>query len=364
MLARTRRLIAAALALLMIFPLLASCSDTGSTETKANTSDTSVADTVQNETETETTRADIPDNLPKDLKFDGDTVNVYHFGSPQTLSYDTAGELGGDVVLDAVYNRNITVEDRLGVKINYIAGSDDWNGFPTAVMTALNSGSSDYDVIMEESSRLWQQSIKGLYYNLMDKQYLDLDAPWWYGKMMEESNLDNSKRFFLNGDICLTVMLYASAMYFDKPMFTDYFGDVNALYDSVLDGTWTYDKCGTYCRDVYTDVNGNGAADDGDIMGFRYEQWGIPNYMSMSTGLTYITRDEEGFPVLNIMSEDGVKWSETLYKLLYTDNMSIFSNKENDKATTFINKTSLFLPGQFVTAHELRDVDFEYGILP
>lgn len=366
MLARTRRLIAAALALLMTFPILASCSDTGSTETKANTSDTSVADTVQNETETETetTRADIPDNLPEGLNFNGDTVNVYHFGSPQTLSYDTAGELGGDVVLDAVYNRNITVEDRLGVKINYIAGSDDWNGFPAAVMTALNSGSSDYDVIMEESSRLWQQSIKGLYYNLMDKQYLDLDAPWWYGKMMEESNLDNSKRFFLNGDICLTVMLYASAMYFDKPLFTDYFGDVNALYDAVLDGTWTYDKFGAYCRDVYTDVNGNGAADDGDIMGFRYEQWGIPNYMSMSTGLTYITRDEEGFPVLNIMSEDGVKWSETLYKLLYTDNMSIFSNKENDKATTFINKTSLFLPGQFVTAHELRDVDFEYGILP
>lgn len=182
------------------------------------------------------------------------------------------------------------------MKINYIAGSDDWNAFPAAVMTSLNSGSTDYDVIMEESSRLWQQSIKGLYYNLMDKQYLDLDAPWWYGKMMEESNLDNSKRFFLNGDICLTVMLYASAMYFDKPLFTDYFGDVNALYDAVLDGTWTYDKFGTYCRDVYTDVNGNGAADDGDIMGFRYEQWGIPNYMSMSTGLTYITRDEEGFP--------------------------------------------------------------------
>ena len=148
MLMRPKRLLAAALALLMIFPLLASCSDTGSTETKANTSDTSSADTVQNETETETTRADIPDNLPKDLKFDGDTVNVYHFGSTPTLSYDTAGELGGDVVLDAVYNRNITVEDRLGVKINYIAGSDDLNGLPSAVMTSLISGSTDYDVIM------------------------------------------------------------------------------------------------------------------------------------------------------------------------------------------------------------------------
>ena len=54
MLMRPKRLLAAALALLMTFPILASCSDTGSTETKANTSDTSVADTVQNETETET----------------------------------------------------------------------------------------------------------------------------------------------------------------------------------------------------------------------------------------------------------------------------------------------------------------------
>lgn len=98
MLARTRRLLAAALALLVTFPILASCSDNANTidgdkEITQSSTDTPLAETA--EAETETTRADIPDNLPVDLNFNGDTVNTYHFGSTPTLSYDTAGELAG-----------------------------------------------------------------------------------------------------------------------------------------------------------------------------------------------------------------------------------------------------------------------------
>lgn len=357
-----RKIIALLLCAVMLTPTLLACSNTdGGKETTGQSGGSSVAGGSDSSGgDTEVSRANTPDNLPDDLKFDGDTITVYHFGSDNTLKYDCIGEMGGDVVLDAVYNRNVSVEERLGVKISWIAGSADWDGFPSSVLTMLQSGSADYDVIMEESSRLWQQSIQGYYHDLIDAEYIDLDQPWWYSDMMAESNLDDTKRLFLNGDICLTVMLYASAMYFNKAMFTDRIGDVNQLYDAVLDGTWTYDKLAEYCRSIYEDTNGNGEVDSEDIMGFRYEQWGIPNYMSMSTGLSYVTRDSEGFPVLNILSEQGIKWSETLYKLLYTDNISA----EGSKQDTFIAKTSLFYPGQFETAHALREVDFEYGILP
>ena len=354
-----KKTIAVLLCAAMLMPLFSACSDNDTEDTAKNPdSDNPV---VSQETgETEISRANTPDNLPDGLNFNGETISIYHFGSENSIKYDCIGEMGGDVVLDAVYNRNIAVEDRLGVKINWIAGSAEWDGFPSEVLMMLQSGSADYDIIFEESSRLWQQSIQGYYRDLIDEEYIDLDQPWWYSAMMEESNLDNNRRFFLNGDICLTVMLYASAMYFNKGMFTDYIGDVNQLYDSVLDGTWTYDKFADYCRQVYTDTNGNGVTDDADIMGFRYGQWGIPNYMSMSTGLSYTTRDEEGFPVLNILSDKSITWSETLYKLLYTDNISM----EGSKQDTFIAKTSLFYPGQFETAHALRQVDFEYGMLP
>ncbi len=356
-----KRILAAVLCTAMLAPLFTACSDkTDETEPIEGEKTPTAENTAETEPETETTRATMPDNLPKDLKFDGTTINVYHFGIAETVNYDCVGEMGGDVVLDAVYNRNVAVEDRLDVKLNWIAGDATWDGFPAQVATYLAAGTSDYDVIMEESSRLWQQSLQGYFLNLKEAQYLDLEQPWWYGKMMEESSIDNSRRYFLNGDICLTVMLYASAMYFNKPLFVDNFGDTSALYTAVTDGKWTYDMFADYCQRVYTDTNGDGLVDDGDIMGFRYEQWGIPNYMSMSNGLNYITRDENGYPVLDIMSENSIKWSETLYKLLYTGNISA----EGSKKDTFIGGTSLFYPGQFFTAHELRDVDFEYGMLP
>ncbi len=360
-----KKLLALVLALTMLAPSVISCSNNESDETKGGTTvsgDNTSVDGDSADEETETSRADIKDSLPEDLNFGGDTVNIYHFGTSDTINYDTVGEMGGDVVLDAVYNRNISVEDRLNVKLNYIEGAAGWNDFPNEVLTALNAGTTDYDVIMEESTRLWQQSFQGYYHDLIDEKYLDLDAPWWYGDMMEESAIDNSRRFFLNGDICLTVMLGASATYFNKGMFENYFGDISALYNAVLDGTWTYDKLMEYCRGVYTDVNGNGELDSEDITGFRYETWGLPNHMSMSTGLEYITRDENGYPVLDLLSETTIKWSETLYKLLYSDNMAQFD--ESGKTSSFISGLSLFLPGTFSTANSLRDVDFEYGMLP
>ena len=359
-----KRLITAFLALLLTASCysLAGCSETGTQNDPANPAGTNSSDnpTADEPEETEITRANYPDTLSPDLDFAGTTLNILTFGLENCQKYDALGELNGDVVLDAVYNRNITVEDRLNVKFNFIAGSADWGGFPGEVSQFLQAGTDDYDLIMEESSQLFSQSIQGYYYDWLTLDNVNLEQPWWYRDMMAESQFDNTKRYFLNGDICLTVFFGASAMYYNKPLFIDYFGDTNQLYDAVLDGTWTYDKFADYCRGVYTDVNGNGSADDADIMGFRFEQWGIPNYMSMSTGLTYVLRDEEGFPILDIYNENGIRWGETLYKLLYTDNISMLGSK----ADTFRAGTSLFYPGMFDTAMTLRDVSFEYGILP
>ena len=356
-----KKLLTLLLCLAMLLPAFAACSENASDggQDAAQSSSTPSAETPAEE-EPEITRANYPDTLPDDLNFDGVTLDITAFGLPNSINYDCTGELTGDVVLDAVYNRNIAVEDRLNLKLNYVFGSADWGGFPSEVMTILQAGTDDYDLVVEESSQLFSQSIQGFYYDFLTLDNINLEQPWWYADMMAESQFDNTKRYFLNGDICLTVFMGASAMYFNKPVFTDYFGDVNTLYDAVLDGTWTYEKFADYCRSVYTDTNGNGTADAADLMGFRFEQWGIPNYMSMSTGLTYALRDDEGFPILDIYTENGIKWGETLYRLLYTDNISMLGSKQE----TFIAGTSLFFPGMFDTAMVLRDVDFEYGIVP
>lgn len=354
-----KRLSCLILCMLVTLPILTGCGGT-TPETEKRTEDTTPADTTP--VKTETTRENTKDSLPDGLRFDGTTINVFGFGWENSVWYDTTGgeELTGDVVLDAMVNRNIAVEERLGVKFNWIIGPDDWNGFPQAVKTALLAGASDYDVIVEENSRLFEQSVQGFYYDLSTKPYIDLSQPWWYNELMEQSSLDNNKRYFLAGDICLTTMLGASAMYFNKPIFIDHFGDTDALYNAVLDGKWTYDVFMQYCRDVATDVNGDGVYDDNDLLGFRYPQWGVPNYLSMSTGLDYITRDAEGFPVLDIYNEQSIKWADTLYKLLYTEHMSA----GGDPGPSFVAAHSLFYPGMLFNTTDLRQADFDYGILP
>ncbi len=346
------------LALLLAASTITSCGDTATQETEA--ADTTANTTETEPAETEIIRANTPDSLPDNLDFGETTINVYYFGQERSAQYDGPAELTGDVVTDALYNRNISVEDRLNVKLNWIKGSDDWAAFPKEVENLMMAGSSDYDLILQESSRMLQQSVRGFYYDLMKQPYIDLSQPWWYNDLMEESSLDNTTRYFLAGDICLTVLFGASAAYFNKDMYIDYFGDVDSLYQTVLEGKWTTDKLSELSRTVATDLNGDGIMDDNDLMGFRYGGHEIVNYMSMSTGLDYITRDENGFPVLNLYTEETVAWAQTMYDMMFSGTIAAMG----DKLASFSNSTSLFYLGELSTAHSLRNLDFSYGLVP
>ena len=315
---------------------------------------------VTDPAETELTRANTPDSLPADLNFNEEIINIFYFGSDDSNNYDAIGDMGGDIVLDAVYQRNLVTEERLNVKLNWIKGSGDWDGFPQEVLNALTAGVSDYDLIMEENSRAFQHTLRGFFVNLSDAKHLDLSQPWWYADMMSEGSIDNNKRYFVTGDLTLTTLFGASAIYFNKEIFTNYFGDVNAIYDHVLNGTWTHDVLAEYCVGVYNDLNGDQKVNAGDLIGFEYEQWGIPNYLSMSTGLTFSKRDADGLPVMDLYTEESIAWGQMLYKLLYTDNISI----QGDKTASFLDSKNLFLISLFNTAPQLRDSSFEYGLLP
>ena len=357
-----KKLLAVMVLLSMIFAVF------GCSKPSDNTPDEIVASDIDSGAnpppgEKETVRAATPDSLPDDLDFGGMSLNIFHFGNSDTKDYDAGGEMGADIVPDAVYQRNRKTEERLNIKLNWIEGPDDWDTFPAQVNTAMLAGIGDYDLIMEENSRAFQHSLRGYFHDLKTAEYIDLESPWWYSKLMEEGNIDGSKRYFVTGNLTVTTLLGASTLYFNKKVFTDYFGDTDDLYSHVLKGTWTHDVFAEYCKGVYTDLNGNQIADEGDRFGFEYEEWGVPNYLSMSTGLTYSARDDAGLPTLDIYNESGILWGETLYKLLYTDNISHFSSRDERKAA-FLNETNLFYVGAFSDAPAFRSSSFEYGILP
>ena len=84
---------------------------------------------------------------------------------------------------------------------------------------------------------------------------------------MNEACITPDQRYFVTGAFSLTTMLFASAVYFNKTIYTDNFGDPHDLYQKVLDKKWTYDELIRLSRAVYQDLNGNNEIDDGDLLG-------------------------------------------------------------------------------------------------
>ena len=117
-----RKLSASALALLMLVPTLAACSDGGE-----DTTDTSgVADSADTTVVEETTENPLADKIPADVKFDGYNFRLYADGKDAKLFptiYRT--EETGETVNDAVYLRNKSVEERFGIKITHVQSGGD-----------------------------------------------------------------------------------------------------------------------------------------------------------------------------------------------------------------------------------------------
>ena len=108
-----KKSIIALLLIAMLVPF-ASCGSGGTTEkeTSGNApSETSGADTTA---DSETTLLDYPDNLP-DMDFGGKTYTV--LGEEGMSGFFHADELTGEVVNDALYNRDVKVGERFNAKI-------------------------------------------------------------------------------------------------------------------------------------------------------------------------------------------------------------------------------------------------------
>lgn len=346
-----KRITALLLSLAVVLAVLASCAQDSTGD--VTTPETSAETTIE-ESETK-----LQSKLPK-LDYQGTNVRIKYFGYQDSEMYDAVGELSGDVVTDAVYNRNIRVADQLNVKFEWIKGSDVWESFPEEIRKSVMAGSDDFDLVFMESSQCYRLSLEGFFKSFTGAPYIDYEAPWWYTEFMNEACITPDQRYFVTGAFSLTTMLFASAMYFNKTIYNDNFGDPRELYQKVLDKNWTYDELIRLSRGAYKDLNGNNEVDDGDLMGFYTHGIRTVNYLSMSTGLTYIQRDERGVPVLDIYNDDTLKWVDLLYTMCFDKTVSL--PESNMKA--FLEERALFYLMMLTSINEIRESDFAWGILP
>ena len=153
------RALALLLGMLMLLGTAAACGktedpaqDPAAATTAAANGETVTTTAPEAVEEVEISRENYPDSLPADLKFDGKTFNFMVRGDSERRDEFIADQVTGEIINDATFARELTVEDRFGIQIEWVEVAHD--DVVTTVRASLNSGLLDFDLIASETDHI------------------------------------------------------------------------------------------------------------------------------------------------------------------------------------------------------------------
>ena len=348
------RIISLLLCIVMLVPLLFSCA-------KEETEETVTAAPVDATDGRFDANGYLKDDLPDDLDFNGETLNVYTWTDQMKADWGTR-EISSNVVEKALYEREVSVCERLNIKLNIVDQKGAWADHHTFIQTLENnnlSGDKTFHMVSQYMPSSGVGALKNLYADLNTISYIDLEKPWW-PKNLNECTAVGDKVFFASGDITTTAINNICCMYVNMDMYNalelDKMVDERSLYEVVSDGDWTIDLFKKMIATISTDGDAN-TRDYGFVMGTDVH---CDNFF-YSGGYSFI---ENAGGVLAL--------SEDLQKPIFLDWFDEIQALVCDNENVIINNDGLFANGRSLFATEsigalattLSDLPFEFSILP
>ena len=365
-----KRMLSCLLAALMLLPL-AGCGDTGSAETAADTT-ADVPETMPAETEPA-----LKSGIPEGTTFGGETVSIWYTTKSISVAetyLDLAGENSGETLDDAIYYRNIEVEDLLDVKLNYFDSQVTTDLTGSTLEKLVMAGDTTYDMYSLIQWNAAKYAYQNMYYNMKEAPYISFDMPWWNYDYMKEMTIGEDKVYCMVGDVHVDSTRCMNCVYYNKNLYGDYYDDGDAMYDVVLEGKWTFDLLQQYAGEVWMDLDGDNVASIDDQLGYSINDYNNLDGIMYACGVRATGRDENDVPVLTLMTERAVDALQKTYDIFFSTvggkgmGLLEYATSEYDEDVMFRDKfsegTTMFYFGFFYSAESLRDMDDAYGIIP
>lgn len=342
---------------LLLCAMLVGCGAETTDKETTGTADTAVdaAETVQ---ETE-----IWDNVPAG-SYDG--YGFRFLTTEENWGYYRMDveEQTGEVLDDAVFARNLAVEDRLGIVITETGLH--YSKVMDEVKATVLASEDAYDAMTLMAYNLMTTAQQKMLLDTAALTEIRTDMPWWNGNAIRDMAI-GPREYMMIGDINL--MFYESyyAIFFNKTV-ADKF-QIPDPYATVDKGKWTYDVYYSTAQAASTDVNGDGEwTADADTYGVAMHS-NAGQSMILALGQSPLSRDADGYPVYDGLSEafiDAYRKVMTLYTDKHTTVKSGTAGVEKvDGGYQGVFKTdrALYMMEVLGTLPELRDMESEFGIV-
>ncbi len=343
--------------------LSASCA---SEDTPSSTPTTTAAVTEAGETTPETEARILPE-LPEGVTYDDYEFNVLHWyvdGWETRMSKDIqANEENGDPINDAVYKRNMTLNEKYGFSVKL--QNEQHGSVGGLVQKAVKAGDDPYDAVFSRSPEAVGLITGGMLYNLHQLENVDLTKPWWDQNSIESLTIAG-KLYIISSDISIVDKDATAAIAFSKKIAAD--NNLPNLYDAVKNGEWTIDYMVDSYKNVARDLNGDQSMDEEDLFGFLGGR-DVTSTFFQGGDAMIISPDEDGYPALTFASDRNFALLEKLYTFT-TDHDKYYnhhvdgSGNDTEYEQLFANGHGLYYWMRLDNVTSLRYSDNDFGILP
>ena len=349
-----KRILCLILACLMLIPLIVSCSKDDETEETGNGAVT-------------TNAADETVNLPyKD--FDGKEFKLLVSTSDYGLVTFSAETYGDTAIDQAIFNRNSAVESRLDMKV--LSEEIDPYEIVTKIDMLCSSGTFEYDAFVPNMNVAVPLVQKGYFADAsVFDGVIDMSQPWWDQTAANGLRV-NGKVYSLIGDAIIHYFESSYLMVYNKD-YAETLGIPN-LAELALEGDWTLEALNTYMKQGHEDKNNNSAKDSDDIYGLAAGGAQFIDAALLCSGETILDYDEDNYPSFKNFTERTMAIFSYVQTNLTNGNDSFIAPRDNTYLgnaddtwhDVFIKNRALFYAEPVGSLQKLKDVSFEFTILP
>ena len=362
------RYIAFALTVLMLLGSFVACAETSSGDGET-TPAASVTDPTPGETGDDTSHlydenGFLKSDLPDELDFGGETVTVLWWTDverPEFFVEDTNGEL----VNDAIFERNANVEDKMGVTLEWVGIKGQYNSdgtnYANHVGNQYDAGDQTYDLLSAHSRTIALTSMKGYCKDLMELEHLNFSMPWWPAVMTKTATIGD-KMYFVTGDVSVNSIHQMYVIFYNKDLINER-TDLIEPSQHVLDDHWTIETFQELTKNMYQDLDGSNSANEGDIYGFTTLSWHF-DAIYYGAGLKQAENDETELIKISedYFSDKAISLCDDLGAWIKDGNVYVNSTYYDD---VFLSGNSLMSMSRHKDiAETLVEGDFKYGIAP
>ncbi len=345
-----KRIFCLMLALLMTGSL-ASCGGTAEETEQAD----STAEAVETEPETEPTALELLE--VKDMG--GANYHIFDMNASAGLQVNIPGdELTGELVNDAMINRDSYIEETYNVVLDYTSvpvgeGRD-------ALQKLVQAGDPLYNLAISTMIDLANLVNGQFLYNMLDLPYMELDQKW-YSPLMAESLSLGGAMYITASDLVPSIYQAPCCMFLNLQLYDDYGIDTD-IYQLVIDGKWTLDELISIQKNIDRDLNNDGvwtATEDFFGVGLQPTNETATAFLTSANASFFV---KDGDTLTLDVNERAVGIMEKLASfcldIKWVDINEVINN-------CFKADKALFLQHKLESAGvHLRDMESDYLVLP